>query len=255
MRRESRKPSDHDLKLILKSLKSLKAVDASPLFETNMPGWSTHPTMSIVEDARNFRQNGYFAQTLVMSEHTGSHVDAPAHVIRTMPEATIDRYPVDVLMGLSKKYNLKHYKFKAGDQVPLKAIKETEKRAGFRLDRGDIVILQFGWEKYYQANSVDPSKREWWGKNMPGLSAAVCKYFADVGVKAVGSDTAGCDECVIDGQLKHNFGHMKYFLPNHIFIIEGLRNLEKTPTIGIFIALPLKIKGGSGSPIRPIIFG
>src|SRR5208282_975769 len=229
MRPESRKSSDHDLKLILKSLRSLRAIDASPLFETNMPGWPTHPTMSIVEDARNFRQNGYFAQTLVMSEHTGSHVDAPAHLIRTMPEATIDRYPVDALIGLSKKYDLTRYKFKAGEQVPLKTIKETEKRAGFRLERNDIIILQFGWEKYYQVNSANPTKREWWGKNMPGLSAAVC------------------DECVIDGQLKHNFGHMKYFLPNHIFIIEGLRNLEKTPTIGIFIALPLKIKGGSGS--------
>jgi len=171
-----------------------------------------------------------------------------------MPEATIDRYPVDALIGLSKKYDLTRYKFKAGEQVPLKTIKETEKRAGFRLERNDIIILQFGWEKYYQANSANPTKREWWGKNMPGLSAAVCKYFADAGVKAVGSDTAGCDECVIDGQLKHNFGHMKYFLPNQIFIIEGLRNLEKAPTIGIFIALPLKIKGGSGSPIRPIIF-
>ena len=142
MRHERHRESDRDLKLILKSLKSLKAVDASPLFETNMPGWSTHPTMSIVEDARNFRQNGYFAQTLVMSEHTGSHVDAPAHLIRTMPEATIDRYPVDVLVGLSKKYDLKRYKFKAGDQVSLKVIKETEKRAGFRLESDDIVILQ-----------------------------------------------------------------------------------------------------------------
>ena len=255
MRHERHRESDRDLELILKSLKSLKAVDASPLFETNMPGWSTHPTMSIVEDARNFRQNGYFAQTLVMSEHTGSHVDAPAHLIRTMPEATIDRYPVDVLVGLSKKYDLKRYKFKAGDQVSLKVIKETEKRAGFRLESDDIVILQYGWEKYYQANSPDPAKREWWGKNMPGLSAAVCKYFAGAGIKAVGFDTAGCDECVIDGQLKHNFGHMKYFLPNGIFIIEGLRNLERVPTIGIFVALPLKIKGGSGSPIRPMIFG
>jgi kynurenine formamidase len=90
---------------------------------------------------------------------------------------------------------------------------------------------------------------------MPGLSAAACKYFADAGVKAIGSDTAVCDECMIDGQLKQNFGHMKYFLPNHTFIIDGLRNLEKAPTIGMFIALTLKIKGGSGSLIRPIIFG
>jgi len=49
VRHERHRESDRDLKLILKSLKSLKAVDASPLFETNMPGWSTHPTMSIVK--------------------------------------------------------------------------------------------------------------------------------------------------------------------------------------------------------------
>ncbi|GAC1300007.1 MAG: hypothetical protein NVSMB27_40280 [Ktedonobacteraceae bacterium] len=49
-----------------------------------------------------------------------------------------------------------------------------------------------------------------------------------------------------------DFGHIQYFLPNGIFIIEGLYGLSKVPSTFYLIALPLKIKSGSGSPLRPV---
>ena len=255
MKSKKHSSSTLNLKQIFNSLKTLSVVDASPLFETNMPGWFTHPTMSIVKDARNFEQYGYFAQTLVMSEHTGSHVDAPAHAIESMAKATIDTYPVDMLIGISKKYDLTKYNLKPAQTIQLKTIKEIERKKKFTLEKDDIVLLQTGWDKYYKPKAKNREEREWWGRNMPGLSPAVCRYFEETGVKAVGCDTAGCDERVINGKLLSSPGHKKYFLPRHIFIIECLQDLAKAPTVGIFVALPLKIKGGSGSPIRPIIFG
>lgn len=225
--------------------------DISPVFDTNMPGWHSHPSMGIVRDARNFSQNGYFAQTLVMSEHTGSHVDAPSHGHDGM--GTVDELPIDNLIGPYKKYDFVDMNLNAGDYVTLDMVKRVEERLGIDVAKGDIVLVDFGWDKYYLPDSNSPEEREWWGKNEPGLSAEVCKYFYECDIRAIGFDTAGGDTCVVDGRTQSLFGHSTYFLPNGIPIIEGLRNLTCAPSTGFFIALPLKIKGGSGSPIRPIL--
>jgi kynurenine formamidase len=52
--------------------------------------------------------------------------------------------------------------------------------------------------------------------------------------------------------LNPGYAHKRYFLPNGLPLIESLASLETLPPRCFFIALPLKIKGGSGSPIRPI---
>jgi arylformamidase len=240
---------------IFSQVSQLKVTDLSPTFATNMPGWPTHPPMGIIEDGRNFVHNGYFAQTLVISEHTGSHVDAPAHIHPSMHDFTIDTVSPDTLFGVSKKYDLTRYDLKAGEVAALDRIKAIEKEKNFTLNKDDIALVDFGWDKYYHPESHNRSERDWWADNTPGLAEDVCKYFADTRVKAVGADTVGCDTCVKDGVTISEYGHEKYFLSNHILIVEGLKNLAQCPTVGIFIALPLKIKGGSGSPIRPIVLG
>jgi|SRR5579872_819900 len=241
---------------LAKALKNLKVYDASLTLDTNMPNWPGHPSLGIVRDARNFDQNGYFAQTLIISEHTGSHVDAPSHAMRNMPEATIDKYSGDMLIGPYKKYDLVSRDYKAGEAVSLDAIKAAEKKDGFSLEPGDIVLLQFGWDKYFHPESKDMNERMWWATNSPGLSEDACKYFADSKIRAIGSDSLGLDAPYKDGvELAPSVGHEKYFLPNEIFIMESLGRLRDAPATGIFIAIPLKIKGGSGSPIRPILLG
>jgi kynurenine formamidase len=71
-------------------------------------------------------------------------------------------------------------------------------------------------------------------------------------VKAVGGDTVSVDLAQVDGVVVSDFGHSKYFLPNSILIIEGLQNLAAVPASFYFLALPLKTRGGSGSPLRPV---
>lgn len=239
---------------VITSLKKLKMYDISLTLDTNMPNWPGHPSMAIVRDARNFDQNGYFAQTLIMSEHTGSHVDAPAHAVRNMPEATIDTLPADMLIAPYKKYDLISYDYKAGDALNLDTVKAVEKRDWFSLESGDVVLLQFGWDKYFHPKA-DMTKRMWWATNSPGITEEVAKYFSDAKIRAIGSDSLGCDAPYKDAvDLAPSVGHDVYFLPKGIFIMESLGRLRDAPTTGIFMAIPLKIKGGSGSPIRPILF-
>ena len=87
--------------------------------------------------------------------------------------------------------------------------------------------------------------------NQPGLSQEACALFAERQIRAIGSDTIACDTPVKDGYEYFSYGHHDSFLPNEIFIMEMLMNLEKLPRRCYFMAIPLKIKNGSGSPIRP----
>ncbi|GAB6989725.1 cyclase family protein [Paenibacillus pini] len=233
--------------------KQLQVYDVSPVFETNMPGFHNHPSLGIVENHRNFCHHGYYAQTLIISEHTGSHVDAPGHCHGE--KATIDQLPVDCLIGPYKKYDLSSFSPQAGKPVELTLIKEVEKRDDISIQTGDIILIDFGWDKYYKSDSCNYKEREWWGKNEPGLTQEVCKYFVDSGIKAIGADTPGVDICMLDGNIISAPGHVEYFLPNNILIMEGFSGMNQAPAAGIFIALPLKIKNGSGSPIRPILLG
>mgnify|MGYP002941905848 FL=1 len=88
-------------------------------------------------------------------------------------------------------------------------------------------------------------------RNEPGLSEEACALFAERKIRAIGSDTIACDTPVKDGYEYFSYGHHNSFLPNEIFIMEMLMNLEKLPRRCYFMAIPLKIKNGSGSPIRP----
>jgi hypothetical protein len=82
------------------------------------------------------------------------------------------------------------------------------------------------------------------------LAPAACEYLADVGVAAVASDTAACDVAAKDGKIIAGHGHSRYFLPRGILIVEGLRHLADVPSSGLMVVLPLKINGGTGSPVR-----
>lgn len=241
------------IQMLAQLLSSMHVVDLSPTFYTNMPGWHSHPNVMIVEDARNFAQNGYFLQTLFLPEHSGCHVDVPAHILPDKADQTIDIFPANALCGIAKKIDLSQENYAPGDLASLSKVEEVMKHTGITIENGDIVVFDFGYDRYL----VDVEKklahqRNWWGENEPGLAEDVCRFLSEVGVKAVGSDTPACDIAQINGQVTADFGHAHYFLPNGIFIVEGLYGLAKVPACFYLLALPLKIKGGSGSPLRPI---
>lgn len=237
---------------VVDGLRALTAYDVSPVFHTNMPGWNTHPSMGVIADHRTQCMHGYYAQTLVLSEHTGSHVDAPIH--NHPGKGTIDTVPVDALIAPYKKYALAGAGYGPGDAVPLAALRTCEQRDGFALEMGDIAILEMGWDEHYKPDDADPAVREWWGGNQPGLDEDACRYLADAGVRAVACDTAACDLVVRDGVIHSQFGHETYFLPRGILIVEGLQRLAAAPAQGLFVALPLRIRNGSGSPLRVALF-
>ncbi len=103
-----------------------------------------------------------------------------------MQDSTIDKYPADYLIGPYKKYDLSTFELKPGDQVPLATIKTIEQREGFTAESGDIILLQYGWDKYFQPETTNQATKNWWGINSPGLSKDVCRYFAEAHIRAIG---------------------------------------------------------------------
>lgn len=233
-------------------LNGFDVVDLSPVFRTSMPINTPHPDVGIVPDARTFERNGYFMQTLYLPEHAGSHVDAPAHAVRELPTRTIDAYGPTVICGPAKKVDVSFREWKAGDVLGLELFLDAAGRAGVGIEQGDIIFVDFGWDKYLMEAETDPAVGRWWGNNSPGFEEDLCVYLRDRGVRAVGTDHCNCDIASIDGKDISAYGHDRHFLPHEIFVLEGIYNLSSCPPVFYFFALPLRIEGGSGSPLRPI---
>jgi arylformamidase len=236
---------------VAKLLKALDVYDISPVFETNMPGFITDPPLGIVPDAKNIEQNYYFTQILVISEHNGSHVDAPIHIHRGMD--SIEKFPCGHLVGPYKKYDLTGFNPEAGKNITLGQIKEVETKDNIVPRPGDIILLQFGWDRYYLPDSRVRFEKDWYAANVPGITEDVMKYFVDAGIKAVGSDAPSTDAAYTESKVTRMPGRQTHFLPNDILPMSGFVGMSGAPAEGLFMAIPLKIKNGSGSPIRPIL--
>jgi kynurenine formamidase len=235
-----------DLTMFAQLWKGLESIDLSTTLENFMPRWPTHP-VTIIHPSITHETDGYFCQTLFLSEHTGTHVDAPAHSIPQLRHETIDTFAVGHLAGPAKVLDFSSRQLQPGDLLSADDLLSKEKDLGIEIQKDDVVLLNFGWmDRYWQVGQ----NWAWYGSNSPGLEESACAYLASKHIRAVGCDTVACDIAVVDGKAMAGPGHLKYFLPNAILIIECLTNLSKLNPECFFITLPLKIKGGSGSPVR-----
>jgi kynurenine formamidase len=235
------------------ALRSAVYHDVSPLIDPLLPVFPGHPPIEIDGQARTHARDGYFLQRLSLGEHVGAHVDAPAHAVAAMTDRTIDRYPVTRFIAPYVKYDLSHYEPGAGELVTRAMLEEVEARDAVQPRPGDVAIVQFGWDRHFEPNATDAVERLWWVRNAPGLAEDACAHLVALGVAAVGSDTATCDAAVVDGRITSDIGHTRAFLPAEILIFECLVGLSAAPATGIFVGLPLRIRGGSGSPIRAVL--
>jgi kynurenine formamidase len=236
---------------LIAAVDGLEAVDLSPVMLSHMPRFFSHPEFHIVRDARTIERDMYRLQTLILPEHVGCHVDAPAHVQAERPEATIDTLGVTALWGRAVVVDASDRDWQPGQLWGLDDFMKVAADRGATIREGDVVLVNFGWERHL---GDDPASIRFWSSNAPGFTEELCRELRDLGVRAVGSDSPTCDMAWVDGEPTAAFGHLEYFLPNDISIIESLENVGRLPGVAYFAALPLKIEGGSGSPLRPVAF-
>jgi len=235
--------------VLLAALRGLRVHDASPVIEPGMPMFVAYEGPDITPLFRH-DEAGAAANRIALAEHTGTHLDAPFHFDRD--GATVDELAPDaLLLRPYKKFDLSAPAPAPGEMLGADVLVAAAARGGFTLERGDVAIIEMGWDRHWPGAGADDGS--WWGRNEPGLTDDACRYLVEAGVAAVAADTAGCDVPCRDGEIGHGPGHSSWFLPRGILIVEGLRGLANVAATGLIVAIPLKIKGGTGSPLRVLL--
>ena len=164
---------------------------------------------------------------LTLSAHTGTHADMPLHFIPG--GSTCTTTALDHFYGTAKvmRINTNSHVTKA-DLEPLD------------IKAGDIILLDTGQSKYMRQSTFKP--------DFIALTPEAAMYLAEKKVKTVGIDYLSIDPYKSPGHPAH-----MALLGNNIAVLEGLV-LEDVPE-GTYTlaALPLKIQGGEGSPVRAIL--
>ncbi|MDJ0839796.1 MAG: cyclase family protein [Acidobacteriota bacterium] len=216
--------------------------------------WPTAGGFKLISDFKGHTDKGYYyeANTFTSAEHGGTHLDAPIHFAEG--KNTADEIPLDQLIGPAVVVDVSHKALKNRDyQVSAADFKAWEARHG-RLPDQIIVLVRTGYGKYW------PDRKQYLGTDrlgpeavaelhFPGLHPDAAKWLtANRKIKAIGLDTPSIDY----GQSTHFESHCILFEAN-IPAFENVANLDKLPEKGIHVwALPMKIKGGSGGPLRII---
>lgn len=229
-------------------IKGCEIVDLSPKLERGIPRWVTHPHL-VIDPTMTHEHDGYYCQTVSMAEHTGAHVDAPAHALADRMHETIDTIDPGHLIAPAVVYDFADRDMKPGELLTAEDLLACERTQGVQVESGEIALVNFGWMRRYWRTD---SGANWFARNEPGMDESAVKLLRERNVRAVGSDTIACDTPIVDGKPGPAPGHERHWLPNGILIIEGLANLDLLPARCFFVAIPLKIDRGSGSPIRPI---
>ena len=192
----------------------------------------------------------YSSYNLHLSEHGGTHLDAPIHFAEG--KQTADQIPLERLIGPAAVIDVSAQS--AADSDYRFTVEDVTKweRANGPLPNGAIVLFRTGFDKRW------PDKATYLGTaergpdavaklHFPGISEEAARFLADQRkVSAVGLDTASLDY----GQSKDFIAH-RILLGANIPGFENVANLDRLPAKGaMVVALPIKIRGGSGGPLR-----
>jgi kynurenine formamidase len=227
-------------------------VDLSHPFNERTIYWPTAERFTLTEVAEGETEGGWYyaANNFAAAEHGGTHLDAPIHFARGADKA--DEIPLRRLVGRAVAIDLSQRVGDNADYLISRAdLRRWERRNG-RIPRRAIVLLRTGWERFW------PNAEQYLGTaergeaavpqlHFPGLSEGGARWLVrQRRVKAVGLDTASVDY----GQSTDFRAHRVLGAAN-VPVFENVARLGRLPARGFaVVALPMKIQGGSGGPLR-----
>jgi kynurenine formamidase len=194
----------------------------------------------------------YSAYSLCAPEHGGTHLDAPIHFAEA--GRGVDRIPLDQLVAPAAVLDVSAAAAADPDyRLTLSDLEVWEARHG-RVPEGAAVLLRTGWSARW------PDRRAYLGDDAPGEVAALhfpsyaeqaaARLVSERRVAARGGDTAS-----IDYGQSADFPVHRLAAAAQVPGYENLARLEELPPTGAWVvALPMKIAGGSGAPLRIVAF-
>jgi kynurenine formamidase len=214
--------------------------------------WPTAGGFVLEPVARGVTEKGYFyaANRFCAAEHGGTHLDAPIHFFEG--RRTADQIPIEQLIGIGVRVDVSAKCARDRDyRVHVEDLTSWESRHG-RLPDGAIVLLHTGWGARWGDRTAYLGTSRSGAEavpelHFPGLHPDGARWLVrERRIKAVGLDTPSIDH----GQSTLFESHVALFEGN-VPAFENVANLERLPARDFVVAaLPMKIRGGTGGPLR-----
>jgi arylformamidase len=209
---------------------ALEVVDLSHPIHEAMPFFpGTEPPG--ISDPYTIAANGFAEKGLRLLSHTGTHVDAPCHLLAGAP--TLDELGIGHFYGPGRVVDVSHVR---GRHIGIADLQKEEAR----IAAVDFLLFHSGWERFW-------GETEYFGA-YPVLAADAARWLSGFRLKGVGVDMVSLDEVDSTSLVVH-----RTLLAKKIVLVENLANLGML--IGKdfdFSCLPLKISEADGSPIRAV---
>lgn len=212
----------------------MKAIDLTQMITPDMPVYPGTNSPEIIKTATHDKE-GYLEQQLVISTHTGTHIDAPAHILKGAP--SLDKIEVSNFCGTASCLDFTH-KITEDSRICIDDLAPFEEL----IAEHEFIILNTGWYDYWGSPK--------YYSGYPALTPEAARWLSDFELKGIGVDVISVDPLESEDFTVHQI-----LLKANISIIENLTNLKAIKDNSfIFSCFPLKITNADGSPIRAVAF-
>jgi arylformamidase len=184
-----------------------------------------------IRNIGDLESKGYCEKWLSLSSHTGTHMDAPAHMLAA--GKTLDQFPVSQFSGNAQLVYIP-------PGTGLIEIPQIE-RFSAEISDSDFILFVTGWSRFWAA--------EHYFRNFPVMSEKTAGWLTTFSLKGIGVDAISVDPTESDTWPVH-----KILFSSGIVIIENLVFPENFKSEkAVFHCFPLKIEGADGSPVRAVL--
>ncbi len=208
----------------------MKIIDLTHRIDSEMPVFPG-TEKPIIQKANTIEKDGFAEVKITMYSHTGTHMDAPAHMI---PQGTtLDSFPIEQFIGKCIILDFSNISEKIINVSTLKVYEEKIKEVEF-------LILKTGWSQYWGSEA--------YYKEFPALSDEAALWLTKFKLKGIGIDAIS-----IDDMDSVTFAVHKKLMEENILVIENLTNLDEVGEEPFTLSvLPLKTGDADGSPVRAV---
>lgn len=223
-----------------------KLVDLTQDIYEGMPLYGIHQkTFIMVNQTHEENQKatgsptlGFYARNLLLSEHAGTHSDG---VIEYKPGgASVEEMPLEYFYGSAICVDLSHKRYP--EYIEVSDLQEALAKSGQEIRKGDIFLMYTGL--FNRSYGTEAYKNYY-----TGVSYEAAKWLAEQGVVNIGVDAPAIDQTPDDLSFVGHLVCGEYDITN----TENLCNLDQVVNKRfLYMGLPLKIRGGTGSPIRAV---
>lgn len=203
-----------------------KIIDLTHTINEKMTVYPGTPA-PIIKDYSTIGKEGFAELLLTMVTHTGTHIDAPCHIIKGAKK--LSDFPLVKFAGLAIVIDCE-----GNNEISLEILKSREND----INKVEFVLFRSGWSRKWEED-------DYFGK-FPVLTNEAAQWLSGFDLKAVGFDYVSVDAMDASELPNH-----RILLSKEILIIENLTDLDKLPETKFdFYAIPLKIENADGSPVR-----